>query len=152
MPDFPHHYSVSAAALVDGDVELCSPRLATLRSAPPTEFGGPGDRWSPETLLVAAVADCFVLSFRAIARASRFQWSTIDCEAIGTLDRVERITQLTAFELRVRLMIPPECDVEQARRLLDKAEQLCLISNSLKAVIHLEPEIECLTASVNSRP
>src|SRR6516165_6075969 len=110
MQQFPHHYTISATASREGDVALDGNRLPQLASAPPAEFDGPGDRWSPETLVVAAVADCFVLTFRAIARASRFQWSTIDCEAIGTLDRVERITQFTAFELRVRLMIPPECD------------------------------------------
>ena len=55
MQDFPHHYQASARAATDGDVQLTSPRLVTLRSASPAEFGGPGDRWSPETLLTAAV-------------------------------------------------------------------------------------------------
>ena len=71
MQDFPHQYSATALANVEGDVNLQSERLPSLVSAPPSEFGGPGDRWSPETLLVAAVADCFVLTFRAIARASQ---------------------------------------------------------------------------------
>ena len=34
------------------------------------EFGGPGDLWSPETMLAGAVAGCFILTFRAAARAS----------------------------------------------------------------------------------
>ena len=61
MQEFPHRYSVTAAGAVDGDVELTAERVPGLRSASPAEFGGPGDRWSPETLLVGAVADCFIL-------------------------------------------------------------------------------------------
>jgi organic hydroperoxide reductase OsmC/OhrA len=57
MQAFPHHYEVSAGATVTGAVTLESERLPALKSAPPTEFGGPGDQWSPETLLVGAVAD-----------------------------------------------------------------------------------------------
>ena len=68
MHPFPHHYSVAAKADTQGDVALEGERLPPIASAPPTEFGGPGDRWSPETLFVAAVADCFVLTFRGIAR------------------------------------------------------------------------------------
>jgi hypothetical protein len=33
----------------------------------PREFDGRGNQWSPESLLAAALADCFVLSFRAVA-------------------------------------------------------------------------------------
>jgi organic hydroperoxide reductase OsmC/OhrA len=65
MKSFPHIYNVTASAMPDGDVELTADRLPFLLSAPPAEFGGPGDRWSPETLLAAAVGDCFVLTFRA---------------------------------------------------------------------------------------
>ena len=72
MQQFPHHYSVVAKADTQGDVALEGERLLPIPSAPPTEFGGPGDRWSPETLLVATVADCFVLTFRGIAGVSRF--------------------------------------------------------------------------------
>jgi organic hydroperoxide reductase OsmC/OhrA len=32
-----------------------------------TQLGGPGGQWSPETLLVAAAAECFILTFRAVA-------------------------------------------------------------------------------------
>ena len=70
MHPFPHRYRVKGAGRVTGDVELTAERLTSLRSATPIEFDGPGDRWSPETLLVVAVAVCFILTFRAIAKAS----------------------------------------------------------------------------------
>jgi peroxiredoxin-like protein len=142
MQDFPHRYRVSAAASTDGDVGLTADRVTRLASASPAEFGGPGDRWSPETFLVGAVADCFVLTFRAIARASKLSWISVACDATGTLDRVDRVTQFTRIDLHAHLVVPPSTGVEQARRLLEKAEHGCLISNSLKADVHLDLEIE----------
>jgi len=142
MDPFPHKYSVSVAARAEGDVDLEGPRLPALRSAPPAEFGGPGDRWSPETLLVAAVADCFALTFRAIASASRLPWISLTCEGEGTVERPERVTQFTGFVLRARLLVPDGVDQEQARRALERAERACLVTNSLKAGVRLEAEVE----------
>lgn len=142
MHPFPHVYQVRVAAVPAGPVALDSPGLASLASDGPREFDGPGDLWSPETLLTGAVADCFVLSFRAVATASRFAWTSLHCEAEGTLDRVERVTQFTGFVLRARLVLPPGADAERARKLLEKAEQVCLISRSLKGPCHLEADIQ----------
>lgn len=141
MHPFPHHYAVRATARPAGSIALESAGLPALPSDGPAEFDGPGTLWSPETLLTAALADCFVLSFRAVAAASRFDWRSLHCEAEGTLDRVERVTQFTAFRLRARLELPAGADEARARRLLEKAEQVCLISASLKAAIHLEAEL-----------
>jgi peroxiredoxin-like protein len=142
MQAFPHHYAVAARAETEGDVALEGDRLPSIPSAPPSEFGGPGDRWSPETLLVAAVADCFILTFRAIAAASRFGWISLACDVVGTVDRVERVTQFTAIEVRVRLRVPQGANEDQAHRLLTKAEETCLVTNSLKARPHLEAVVE----------
>jgi uncharacterized OsmC-like protein len=102
------------------------------------EYGGPGGRWSPETLLVAAVADCFVLSFRACARAAGLPWTRIGCKVSGTLDRVDgKRTQFTAFDLHATLVTPPGVDADKAIRVLEKAEDTCLITNSMSATTHL---------------
>ncbi len=138
MHDFPHLYGVTATMSGDNDVRLSSKGLATLASAPPAEFGGPGDQWSPETLLVGAVADCFALSFRGIARASKFEWQSLECQVEGSLDRVESRTQFTGFSVRATLTIPPGADDSRARKLLEKAEHACLITNSLKAASTLD--------------
>ncbi len=142
MSQFPHHYNVSANADPAGLVAIHSEGVPELKSAPPQQFGGPGDQWSPEDLLVAAVADCFVLSFRAIAAASKFEWNSVRCDVTGTLDKVERSIEFTAFTVRAHLVIPAGSDEARAQRLLEKAEQSCLITNSLKAQPHLETTIE----------
>jgi organic hydroperoxide reductase OsmC/OhrA len=141
MREFPHHYTASAAGSPEGDLTLGSGQLPQLRSAAPAEFDGPGDRWSPETLLTAAIADCFVLTFRALAKSSMFPWSTLACDVSGTLDRVDRVTQFTGFALKAFLRVPAGTDVGQARRLLGRAEQGCLISNSLKGGVDFDMEV-----------
>jgi organic hydroperoxide reductase OsmC/OhrA len=144
MQEFPHHYSVTAEGAADGDVELTGKRLPRLRSAAPAEFGGPGDRWSPETFLVGAVGDCFILTFRAVARASKLSWTSLRCDVTGTLDRVDLVTQFTQLTVHAQLTVPEGTNTDRARRALEKAERGCLISNSLKAVVHLEPEVVTL--------
>ena len=141
MQDYPHHYQVHAEAQPEGNVNLAGEKLPALASAPPPEFGGPGDQWSPETLLVASVADCFILSFRAIARASKFDWKSLSCEVVGTLERIEKQTRFTKFSVRAKLSIVPGTNEDRARRLLQKAEEVCLITNSLSASVHLTAEV-----------
>jgi len=141
MQDLPHQYRVSADTKSSGNVILSSDNVADLPSASPAEFGGPGDQWSPESLLVAAVADCFVLSFRAIARASRFDWDSLKCEVDGTLDKVDRVTQFTGFKVSATLHVPAGSNEDKAQRLLEKAERACLITNSMKADSHLEATV-----------
>ena len=141
MQDFPHHYLVSAEAEAEGNVALKSENMPQLISAPPAQFGGPGDQWSPEHLLVASVADCFILSFRAIARASKLEWLSLEASAEGVLERVERVTKFTSTTVRATLTVPASTDVEKARRLLQKAEDTCLITNSMNTENHLEADI-----------
>jgi organic hydroperoxide reductase OsmC/OhrA len=142
MQSLPHHYAVTATGSVLGDIELNGERLSTLRSASPPEFDGPGDRWSPETLLVAAIGDCLLLTFRAVARASGLAWTSLECSVTGTLDRVERATRFVAFDIRAHLRVPSGTDPDRAKRALEMAHQNCLISNSLTGAVHLIPTIE----------
>ena len=141
MHPFPHHYTVEAAARPTGAVRVSAASLPALETAPPVEFDGPGDQWSPETLLCAAVADCFVLSFRAVARASKFDWSTLECSVRGKLDRVEGRTSFTEIDIDATLHVPAGTDTERATKLLEKSEHVCLISNSLAGRRRLNPTV-----------
>ncbi len=141
MQELPHHYRVAATAATEGEVSLSGDGLETIASAPPLEFGGPGNRWSPESLLVAAVADCFILTFRAIARASKLSWTTLNCEVEGTLERYEGTTMFTGFVISANLEIPEDTNEQRANRILEKAEAACLITNSLSGTTHLKTEV-----------
>ncbi len=141
MQDFPHHYKTTASAHHDSNVELTSPGLEALESAGPAEFGGPGDLWSPETLLVAAIADCFILSFKAVARAAKLDWISVSCDVDAVLDKVGKVTQFTEFHQTVLLEVPAGTDEAKAMRMLEKAEHVCLITNSLNGTAHLDATV-----------
>jgi organic hydroperoxide reductase OsmC/OhrA len=141
MEAYPHHYRVNATADLRGSVLIGSEGLPTLATEPPPQFGGPGGQWSPETLLVAAVADCFILTFRAIAIASKLPWQRLTCDAEGVLDRSAGVVRFTEVRLRARLVVEPGVDQQRATRLLEKAEAACLVTNSLVARPTLASEI-----------
>jgi len=145
MEPFPHQYTVSASSESTSLIKVSSVGMPDLITGPPKEFGGTGEEWSPEDLLVASVVDCYILSFKAVAKASRLDWISIECNAVGTLDKVDRLPQFTAFKINAKLVIPAGADekvLAKAERLLEKAEAICLITNSLKADSELTFEIE----------
>ena len=141
MHPYPHLYTVQATAAPTGDVPLTAAGLPAITTAPPAEFEGPGDRWSPETLLCGAVADCFLLSFRAVARASKLDWNSLDCSVDGKLERVDGRTFFTEIVVRATLRVPAGTDQDRSTKLLEKAEHVCLVSNSLVAQRRLDPMV-----------
>ena len=141
MKAFPHTYTAAASAAPTGNVLSSLENGCTVEVAPPVAFDGLGDVWSPEELLVAAVANCFVLSFRAIARAYDLNWVHVECSSAGQLEKVERQVKFTRVHTSVKLTIASSEDAEKAKRILEKAEDTCFITNSLSAEIQLSCEI-----------
>ncbi len=141
MDPFPHIYTASASGAQSGVVSLSSAGPPTLTSAPAAQFGGPGTLWSPEALLAAAVADCFILTFRAVSGAALFGWLSLQCRVDATLSRVDRRVQFSAFSVHATLRLAPGADAAKARRLLRQADRACLIIHSLKGRHTLETHI-----------
>jgi organic hydroperoxide reductase OsmC/OhrA len=141
MKPYPHIYKANAAGTATGPVPIASSGLPGIPTAPPAEFDGPGDAWSPETLLVAAIADCFILTFRGVSRAATFGWEKLHCEVEGTLERVQGVTRFSRYTTRAMLTLPPGADHAKARDLLERAEKVCLVANSLNGERELHMEI-----------
>ena len=141
MQAFPHQYSVWTSADPAGTVPVGAEGLPTLETAPPEEFDGPGGMWSPETLLVAAVVNCFALTFRAIARASGLTWTSLQCRGVGVLDRVEGVMRFTEIKVSAELEIGADADAEHARGVMELSDKACLITRSLEAKVKLQATI-----------
>src|SRR6202162_6740373 len=141
MHPFPHRYLVNAAVRPVGDVPLSTDAVRIIESAPPKEFDGPGNQWSPESLLAAAVADCFVLTFRAIAVGFKFDWVSLEVRTEGTVERTDGKMRFTKFLTHAKLRIAAGGDADKAKKLLEKAEASCLVTNSLSSDIHLTTEV-----------
>jgi peroxiredoxin-like protein len=118
---------------------ISSPELVTkFEVATPPEFekGIPGI-WSPEHLFTASVLGCFMTTFLAIAEYSKLEYESFDCTAEGILEKVENKFLMTAINLNATLKIMDPEKNEKANRILFKAEEACLISNSIKTAVHL---------------
>jgi organic hydroperoxide reductase OsmC/OhrA len=113
--------------------------LAKSNSAPnaihfaaPLQFGGLEGRWSPEDLLLCAIAGCFTTTFRALADYSKFEYTDLAVEVEGTVRKAESGYEFAGILIRPILTIS---NVEERRpradQLLEKARCLCLVSRAL---------------------
>jgi organic hydroperoxide reductase OsmC/OhrA len=48
---------------------------------------------------------------------------------------------MTRITLRPKIVVAEASQIERARRIVEKAEKLCLISNSMKTRVELVPEV-----------
>ena len=149
MHPYPHRYRVQAEGAATGCVRVVGELLPTLETYPPPEFDGPSGYWSPESLLVASIADCYILSFRGVARASKLEWQSLSVQVEGVLDRIDGVTRFARFTLSPRLFICSPDREDLARTVLEKAKRVCLVTNSLTAECKVLPEISgCECAGV----
>ena len=141
MKPLPHLYDVALRGGPDGYATVSTEGPPELRTAPPVDFDGPGDAWSPEHLLMAAVETCFLFTLRSVAKASKLEFLSLELSGQGKVDRKDGATRFTEITLRPRLRLPAGADRDRALRIIEKSEKACLVSASLSTPIRLEPEI-----------
>lgn len=124
--------------------EIYSPELEnSIEVATPPNFNkGIDGVWSPEHLFTAAITSCYMTTFLAIAENSKLEFENFTCNSTGKLEMIEGKFLMTEVKLFPVLTITNESDREKAMRILVKSEQACLISNSVKAKVELQPEIK----------
>lgn len=140
----PHYYNVNVNWKNDRKGELSSPELpTTFEVATPPQFPqGMAGIWSPEHLFTAAVSSCLMTTFLSIAENSKLKFISFSCPAKGKLEQVEGGFLMTEVILEPLVVIANEADKEKAERILHKAEAACLISNSVKAKVTMNPTIK----------
>ncbi|HKK25505.1 MAG TPA: OsmC family protein [Gracilimonas sp.] len=122
---------------------LSSDKLdARIEVATPPEFpGGIEGIWSPEHLYVASVSSCFMTSFTAVAEYSKLSFEELTVPATGVMSNESGKYVITEIILRPTLTISDESKKDKALRILQKAEEICLITRSIKTEVKLEPNI-----------
>ncbi|MDH4301363.1 MAG: OsmC family protein, partial [Nitrospira sp.] len=80
-------------------------------------------------------------TFLAVAERAGLAFSSYESTAEGRLELVNGKLQFTAITIRPSITLKSEEDVVKAKELIEKAERNCLISNSMKATVTLEPVI-----------
>lgn len=146
----PHYYQIDINWNRGRKGVMCSPELnkdhdSCIEVATPPEFpkGIPGI-WSPEHLFTASVSSCLMTTFLAIAENFKLEFQNFSCKSKGKLDKVDNRFLMTEILLYPVVTISDESQRELALKVLDKSEKACLISNSIKSNVIMEPEIRVL--------
>ena len=141
-----NYYQVKVNWKKDRKGILSSPYLQSkIDVATPPEFPkGIRGVWSPEHLLVAAVNSCLMTTFLAVAENSKLEFINFESNASGKLEKVEGKYMITEIIVTPIVSIANADEKERVEKILQKAEDACIISNSIKSKIIFQPQVKIL--------
>ena len=109
--------------------------------AAPEQFGGTGKEWSPEHLLLGAVASCFMSTFITFAKKQGLEFRHFECRASGQVEIVQGKYKFSAIHVISVTYIHSETIREKAMAVIGKTQAYCLISNSINAAITYDSQV-----------
>ena len=107
----------------------------------PVAFGGLEGRWTPEELLLSAIASCFTTTCRSLAEQAALEYTDLQVEVEGLVSSTGFGYRFGEIVIRANLTVPQDEDRERASKLLRKAKAVCLISQMLASPPTLEPAV-----------
>lgn len=121
---------------------LSTTGLVDIEVGTPAQFpGGHDDIWSPEHMFVASADICLMNTFVAIAYNSKLDFTAYTSTAEGILDKGDDGYMITKITLKPHIVVSSESVVERTYRILEKAKNHCLITNSMKTIVNVEPTV-----------
>jgi len=141
MLRFPMEYAIDVHK-TDGDpMEVRAASRPRLVVGPPPELGGSDVWWSPEHLLVSALATCMSATFSALAARAKLNVGELRCRAHGVLDRTEGHVAFTSMHLALEITVVGD-DVERARAVAADAKGQCFVAASLRCPVELVVDVK----------
>ncbi|HEV2732781.1 MAG TPA: OsmC family protein [Terriglobales bacterium] len=116
--------------------------LNAIHFTAPPEFGGLEGRWTPEELLLSALASCYTTTFRVIAGYAKFSFADLEVAVEGVIQKLDSGYGFREVTIQPKLTILREDDRERALDLLNRAKQLCLVARALAIEQKFEPKVE----------
>lgn len=126
-------YTRNAVASAEGKVPL------PVSSAP--EYAGDPLRWNPEDLLGAALANCHMLTFLALASKAKLEVRAYEDHAEAILETIEKVTWVSTICLRPTIRVAPGTSMAKVLDLFQKAHKYCFVAASIKSRVVMEPRI-----------
>jgi len=122
--------------------ELAKPggRTAVPASSSP-KHGGDGACWNPEDLLSAALAECYMLTFLALATKTRLAVKDYRGTSEAALETVDRVTRVASITLRPTITVAPGTDHAKVLEMFAKAHKYCTIANSINSRVIAEATV-----------
>ena len=113
-----------------------------IRFSSPPEFKGDPGFWTPEHLLLAAVASCFVVTFYALAERALVDFGRLELSVEGVLGALEGRLSVQQIILQPTVTVFQTQDRDRAYGLLERTEHGCLIARALKCPVLMEPLVQ----------
>lgn len=110
------------------------------RVASPPEFKGEAGVWTPEDLFVAAVETCTMTTFLAFASRQHIPLVSYESSAEGSLEFTDDGYRFTKVIVKPRVVVSNEASLAQAQKTMEDAHHNCLIANSIRSEVVVEPE------------
>jgi organic hydroperoxide reductase OsmC/OhrA len=113
-----------------------------LHFAVPPQFGGLEGRWTPEDMLLSAVASCFTTTFQTLAGYSKFEFIDFEIQVEGKVAKTDKGYSFISIVMRPKLSVPEQIAQARGVELLKKAKNLCLVSGALSISPEFDPHVE----------
>lgn len=114
----------------------------TLDFSKPPEYRGMLNTMTPEDAFVSAVITCLACTFDSRANKMRLKVTRYESEGTGIVDRVDDKEKFTELTVNVKIVIPPETNKESVQKAIEKAQENCLVANSLSTPVKYNVIIE----------
>jgi organic hydroperoxide reductase OsmC/OhrA len=127
----------------------CESSPNTIHFSEAAELGGLQGRWTPEQLLLCALAGCFTTTFHDVARSAKFEFTDLEVEIEGSVRRSRTAgCNFTEILIRPRLTVSFEEQRETGLALLRRAKSICMISRAISVPQTMEPTVETVKVPV----
>ena len=127
----------------------CESSPNTIHFSEAAELGGLQGRWTPEQLLLCALAGCFTTTFHDVARAAKFEFTDLEVEIEGSVRRVRSAgCNFSEILIRPTLTVQSEEQRETGLTLLRRAKSVCMISRAITVPQTMEPAVEIIKVPV----
>ena len=110
--------------------------------ATPPEFAGHKHIISPQDLFVSSANVCFMTTLLGTLKGMEVELISYESEAEGILETVDNMKIFTKIIIRPKIKAKETED--KLRLILKHAEKRCLVVNSMKTQVIIEPEIEAV--------
>lgn len=150
-----HHYALSLewtgnrGTGTSGYRDYGRDHIVRAEGNPPIEgssdrtFFGDAERWNPEELLLAALAQCHMLSYLHVAQRHGVIVTAYEDEPTGTMtSSSDGSGHFTSVTLRPHVTVSEQSQVDTAQELHEEASRLCFIAASVNFPVGHQPTAE----------
>lgn len=136
-----YHYETSLRWTSEKKGLQSSPGKPDIEIASPPEFGGHEGKWTPEDFYVASIETCIMTTFLWYVTKRNIPVVSYESKSVGILKKCDGGFGMAEVIVRPKVVLENPEDVKKLEKGFNVIHKTCLISNSIKSEVKLEPTI-----------